>query len=119
MAIAKPTNLTVAVNAQISSDVGAGRVSITPIASENIILNFQSYATGSISLTSLSGEVVLGKYGLCFINADAPILVSTSDNSGTSSHITKMFALNGDNTEVAISTTSVIPVTVSYVLGSV
>ena len=119
MAIAHPSTLLITCSGQIQTDLGQGRVSTTQVLSDSSALPFTSYVSGSIDITASSGFVSLGKYGVGFISSSSIVNIKTIDPTGTSIHDTKLFALNGAVSEFIVSTSSVNPITISFILGSV
>ena len=118
MAIAHPSTLQLSVIGNLQIDSGAGRVNTTQLLNDTSSINFTAYAQGSIDITSASGNVSLGKYSIIFLTSSSPITVTVIDGLKTSTMETKLFALNGPVSEYEISTSSVLPVTISYICGT-
>jgi hypothetical protein len=118
MAIAHPSTLQLTVIGNLSQDMSQGRVSTTQLLNDTSSINFTAYSQGSIDITSASGNVSLGKYGIIFLTSASPITVHVINGSSASSMETKLFALNGPTAEFEISTSSVLPVTVQWICGT-
>ncbi len=118
MAIAHPSNLVLNVNAALQIDNSGGRVSTTQLLNDTTAINFTAYSQGSIDITSASGNVSLGKYGIVFLTSSSEITVTVINATGSSTVNTKLFALNGPTAEFEISTTSILPITISFVCGN-
>ena len=118
MAIAHPSTLQLTIIGNLSQDMSQGRVSTTQLLNDTSSINFTAYSQGSIDITSASGNVSLGKYGIVFLTSNANITISVFDGTNTSTVNTKLFALNGPTAEFEISTSSVLPVTVQWITGN-
>ena len=118
MAISHPSNLVISVNAALQIDTGNGRVNTTQLLNDTSTINFTAYSQGSIDITSSSGNISLGKYSIAFISSASPITINVIDGVNNSTLETKLFALNGPTSEFEIATSSILPVTVQFILGN-
>ena len=114
MAIRNPTTLAVDFNADLKTENAHGRIATNRIIASNMQLPFGSYTIGSVDLTVADSPMVLGNMGAGVILSSDLIDVITSQSVPVT---TKLFAYDGDETTISITTDSTNPITVEYAIG--
>jgi|688.fasta_scaffold00172_158 hypothetical protein len=114
MAIRNPTTLAVDFNSDLKTENAYGRITTNRIIASNMQLPFGSYTIGSVDLTNVDSPMVLGNLGAGVILSSDLIDVTTSQSIPVT---TKLFAYDGAETTISISTDSTDPITVEYAIG--
>ena len=116
MAIKQPTTLSILTSAEIKVDVGNGATNISKIFANQTDIAFTSYSTGSIDISASTGDSILGTISAGIFSCTQPIDFITADMSASLN--TKVFAYSGAPTTLSISSNSLTPVTVEYIIGA-
>lgn len=114
MTIRTPTSLVLDFNIDLKTEIASNKFATHRFISNTTQLPFGSYAVGSIDLTSDMGTVTLGTAGAGVIQSNRAISVILGEDNPIH---TKLFAYDGNKMPISISTTSLSPITVEYVLG--
>lgn len=114
MAIRNPTQLSIDFNADIKTELANGRVTANRIITNNITVPFNSYGVGSVDIDVSMEPMQLGITTTGVFISSEPVEFLIGDESSV---ITKLFAYDGPEVIISVTSTSATPITVEYALG--
>ena len=114
MTIRQSTSISVDLTANLITDTGVGTANKTKVMSNNLQLPVGGYTMGSIDIVNTDGAVLISRAGTAVIMSDRPVNIIVNNTILSN---TKLFAYDGTEELISVSTSSTTAVTVEYVMG--
>lgn len=114
MTVRTPTSLVIDFNTDLKTEIANNKFTSHRLITNKLQLPVGSYSMGSIDLSEADNEVFLGHAGVGVILSDNRINVTLGQSSPVN---TKFFAYDGVKMPISVSSNSLTPITVEYVIG--